>query len=37
MPLMEVLPPDVTLVSDGGGLPGAPRKPIHGIEHVAGR
>jgi len=33
--LMEILAPDVTIVSDGGGLTGAPRKPIHGIEHVA--
>ncbi|MGW0733120.1 RNA polymerase sigma-70 factor [Streptomyces sp. NPDC002851] len=33
--LMEVLAPDVTMVSDGGGLTGAPRKPIHGAERVA--
>ncbi|TCC56407.1 RNA polymerase sigma-70 factor [Kribbella pittospori] len=33
--LMEVLAPDVTLISDGGGLTGAPRKPIHGPEYVA--
>lgn len=33
--LMEVLAPDVVLISDGGGLTGAPRKPILGIEHVA--
>lgn len=33
--LMEVLAPDVTLISDGGGLTGAPRKPIHGPQHVA--
>jgi RNA polymerase sigma-70 factor (ECF subfamily) len=33
--LMEVLAPDVTVVSDGGGVTGAPRKPIHGIEHAA--
>lgn len=33
--LMDVLAPDVTLVSDGGGLTGAPRKPIHGPAYVA--
>ncbi|WP_433235877.1 RNA polymerase sigma-70 factor [Streptosporangium sp. CA-135522] len=33
--LMEILAPDVKLVSDGGGLTGAPRKPIHGPEYVA--
>ncbi|WP_283139138.1 RNA polymerase sigma factor SigJ [Rhizohabitans arisaemae] len=33
--LMEVLAPDVTMVSDGGGITGAPRKPIHGYEYVA--
>lgn len=33
--LMEILAPDVTIVSDGGGTTGAPRKPIHGIEHAA--
>lgn len=33
--LMEVLAPDVTMVSDGGGLTGAPRKPIHGPAYVA--
>lgn len=33
--LMEVLAPDVTLVSDGGGFTGAPRKPIHGHQYVA--
>ncbi|MBD0422053.1 RNA polymerase sigma-70 factor [Streptomyces sp. NPDC052309] len=33
--LMEVLAPDVTMVSDGGGLTGAPRKPVHGAERVA--
>ncbi|GAA3384729.1 RNA polymerase sigma-70 factor [Cryptosporangium minutisporangium] len=33
--LLEVLAPEVTLVSDGGGLTGAPRKPIHGGELVA--
>ncbi|MFG1620673.1 RNA polymerase sigma-70 factor [Kribbella sp. NPDC049227] len=33
--LMQVLAPDVTLISDGGGLTGAPRKPIHGPAYVA--
>lgn len=33
--LLEILAPDVTVVSDGGGVTGAPRKPIHGREHVA--
>ncbi|MEV0800548.1 RNA polymerase sigma-70 factor [Kribbella sp. NPDC050281] len=33
--LMKVLAPDVTLISDGGGLTGAPRKPIHGPAYVA--
>ncbi|MEI8411389.1 MULTISPECIES: RNA polymerase sigma-70 factor [unclassified Kribbella] len=33
--LMEVLAPDVTLISDGGGLTGAPRKPIHSPQYVA--
>lgn len=33
--LMDVLAPDVTLISDGGGLTGAPRKPIHGPAYVA--
>lgn len=33
--LMEVLAPDVTMTSDGGGLTGAPRKPIHGPQYVA--
>jgi RNA polymerase sigma factor (sigma-70 family) len=33
--LMEILAPDVTMVSDGGGVTGAPRKPIHGRERVA--
>jgi len=32
---MEVLAPDVILVSDGGGFTGAPRKPIRGIVYVA--
>lgn len=34
--LMELLAPDVTMVSDGGGFNAAPRKPIHGAERVAG-
>jgi RNA polymerase sigma-70 factor (ECF subfamily) len=33
--LMEVLAPDVTMISDGGGLTGAPRKPIHSPQYVA--
>lgn len=33
--LMEVLAPDVTLWSDGGGKVRAPRRPIHGAEKVA--
>lgn len=33
--LMEILAPDVILVSDGGGFTGAPRKPIRGIVYVA--
>ena len=33
--LMAVLAPDVTLLSDGGGLTGAPRKPIYGPLYVA--
>ena len=33
--LMAVLAPDVTLISDGGGLTGAPRKPIFGPLYVA--
>jgi RNA polymerase sigma-70 factor (ECF subfamily) len=33
--LMEVLAPEVTLVSDGGGLAPAPRKAIHGLDLVA--
>lgn len=33
--LMEVLAPDVTLISDGGGLTGAPRKPIRSPQYVA--
>jgi RNA polymerase sigma-70 factor (TIGR02957 family) len=33
--LMKVLAPEVSLVSDGGGLAPAPRKAIHGLEMVA--
>ncbi|TDB82290.1 RNA polymerase sigma-70 factor [Micromonospora sp. KC721] len=33
--LVEVLAPNVTMVSDGGGLTGAPRRPIHGSDLVA--
>ncbi|TDD29776.1 sigma-70 family RNA polymerase sigma factor [Kribbella turkmenica] len=33
--LMEILAPDVTLISDGGGLTGAPRRPIRGPQYVA--
>nr|WP_268987630.1 RNA polymerase sigma factor SigJ [Salinispora tropica] len=33
--LMEILAPSVTMVSDGGGRTGAPRKPIHGSDLVA--
>ncbi|MBQ1047448.1 RNA polymerase sigma-70 factor [Micromonospora sp. C51] len=33
--LIEVLAPNVTMVSDGGGVTGAPRKPIHGSDLVA--
>ncbi|MEO3827147.1 RNA polymerase sigma-70 factor [Actinomadura sp. B10D3] len=33
--LLEILAPDVTMVSDGGGLTGAPRKPVHGHRYVA--
>jgi RNA polymerase sigma-70 factor (TIGR02957 family) len=32
--LMDVLAPDVVLVSDGGGLAGAARKPITGAERL---
>jgi RNA polymerase sigma-70 factor (TIGR02957 family) len=32
--LMDVLAPDVVLVSDGGGLAGAARKPISGAERL---
>jgi RNA polymerase sigma-70 factor (ECF subfamily) len=34
-PLIEVLAPDVTMISDGGGTTGAPRRPIHGSRYVA--
>jgi RNA polymerase sigma factor (sigma-70 family) len=34
--LMEVLAPDVVLITDGGGLVPAAREPIHGAERVAG-
>ncbi|HEY3506171.1 MAG TPA: RNA polymerase sigma factor SigJ [Actinocatenispora sp.] len=34
-PLIEVLAPDVTMISDGGGFTGAPQKPIHGRDLVA--
>jgi RNA polymerase sigma-70 factor (ECF subfamily) len=33
--LLEVLAPDVVLVSDGGGVVAAARRPIQGAEHVA--
>lgn len=33
--LMEVLAPDVIIVSDGGGLARAPRQPVHGRDKVA--
>lgn len=33
--LIDVLAPDVTMISDGGGLTGAPRKAIHGSALVA--
>ena len=33
--LIEVLAPDVVLVSDGGGIAPAPRKAIHGLDLVA--
>jgi RNA polymerase sigma-70 factor (TIGR02957 family) len=34
--LLEALAPDVVLVSDGGGLVAAARRPIEGAERVAG-
>lgn len=33
--LLEVLAPDVVIVSDGGGLARAPRRPVHGRDKVA--
>ncbi len=33
--LMEIMAPDVVLISDGGGLVTAARSPIHGVELVA--
>jgi RNA polymerase sigma-70 factor (TIGR02957 family) len=33
--LMEIMAPDVVLISDGGGLVTAARAPIHGAERVA--
>ena len=33
--LLEVLAPDVTLVSDGGGKTPGPRRPVHGADKVA--
>lgn len=33
--LMDVLAPDVVIVSDGGGLARAPRYPVHGRDQVA--
>jgi RNA polymerase sigma-70 factor (ECF subfamily) len=33
--LMELLAPDVTAWSDGGGKVTAARRPLHGIDHVA--
>ncbi|MDJ1131133.1 RNA polymerase sigma-70 factor [Streptomyces iconiensis] len=33
--LMEVMAPDVILITDGGGLVAAALAPIHGAEHVA--
>lgn len=33
--LMELLAPDVTLWSDGGGKVTAARRPLHGADHVA--
>jgi RNA polymerase sigma-70 factor (ECF subfamily) len=34
--LLDVLAPDVVVVSDGGGLVAAARRPIQGAERVAG-
>jgi RNA polymerase sigma-70 factor, ECF subfamily len=33
--VMELLAPDVTLWSDGGGKVTAARRPLHGVDHVA--
>jgi RNA polymerase sigma-70 factor (ECF subfamily) len=33
--LMEILAPDVVIVSDGGGLAPAPRRPVYGRDKVA--
>ncbi|MGW7422546.1 RNA polymerase sigma factor SigJ [Streptomyces sp. NPDC054813] len=33
--LMEVMAPDVVLITDGGGQPGAALTPVHGVELVA--
>lgn len=33
--LVSLLDPDVTAIADGGGLPGAARRPIHGSMQVA--
>jgi RNA polymerase sigma-70 factor (TIGR02957 family) len=33
--LMEILAPDVVIISDSGGLVTAPRRPIHGRDKVA--
>ena len=33
--LMEILAPDVVIVSDGGGVAQAPRRPVHGRDNVA--
>ena len=34
-PLLDVLAPDVVIVSDGGGVAKAPPKPVAGRDHVA--
>jgi RNA polymerase sigma-70 factor (ECF subfamily) len=34
-PLLDVLAPDVVIVSDGGGVAKAPPKPVTGRDHVA--
>jgi RNA polymerase sigma-70 factor (ECF subfamily) len=33
--LLDVLAPDVVIVSDGGGVAKAPRRPVFGRDHVA--